>query len=667
MCRTLRTVAAVVLVGIIMFCAIIICQNVGKTLRVDITDQKLYTLSDGTKAILAELNQPLKLKLYYTKTATRKARDEIRYYNNYFYFVQALLEEYTRTAKGMISLQMIDPRPFSAEEEEALRYGLRRFPITEEENFFFGLVLQTQFGVVKAIPFFSPDRQNFVEYDISHLIDTAITREKRRIGILSSLPMMGEDVSGYMAALRKMQGQPPRPPWTIVRQLQQQYDVKEIETDTEDINDIDTLLVIHPKDLAEKTLFAIDQFVLKGGRAIICVDPRCIADSTADPMGRQTGEPTSDLNNLLRTWGMEMLENTFAGDPTLALDVQLERDERPQKLIGFLSLTRECTNTDNIVTAHLNDVRLLFAGALQKTTSPEEEVSSAQNQIIPLLQTTNSGNTWKVAGPWDWIRINPKTMMTYFREGTEPVVMSYLITGRFKSNFPDGIEIPDDSDKESDEEADENKADDQTPEEKDRKKVTGLAEASTDCAVIVFSDVDFISDIERVAYQSTIFGKATISNNSDLLLNAIEYLGGSGELIAIRSRGSFRRPFKVVVEIREEAEKETAEEIRRRNAELEILRKELENIVASAKEGEESIVAASIEKKRREAALKVRKAEGELVEVQRKRFNKIEQLRSLLQNINTWATPAGTLIIAIFLSIRRSVLRRRYVSHASDA
>ncbi|MHC4259682.1 MAG: GldG family protein, partial [Planctomycetota bacterium] len=153
---TFRTIAGVVLVGIITFCAIIICQDIGRTLRVDVTELKLYTLSDGTKSILAKLNQPLKLRLFYTKTATRKARDEIRYYNNYFYFVQSLLEEYTRAAKGMIKLDIIDPRPFSDEEEEALRYGLRRFPISEEENFFFGLVLQTEFGVVKTIPFFSP-------------------------------------------------------------------------------------------------------------------------------------------------------------------------------------------------------------------------------------------------------------------------------------------------------------------------------------------------------------------------------------------------------------------------------------------------------------------------------------------------------------------------------
>jgi ABC-type uncharacterized transport system involved in gliding motility auxiliary subunit len=667
--RTLRTIAGLILIGVITCCAIFICQGLGKGLRIDITDQKLYTLSDGTKKILGKLNQPLKLRLYYTRTAARKAPDQIRYYNNYFYFVRALLEEYAKAAKGMVKLEVIDPRPYSDEEEEALRYGLRRFPMPDEEIFFFGLVLQTEFGVIKTIPFFAPARQNFVEYDISQLIDTAITREKKRIGILSSLPVMGEEVTGYMAWLMQQQNQQPAQPWIIVRQLQQQYEVKKIETDANDIKDVDTLLVIHPKELAEKTLFAIDQFVMRGGRAIIFVDPRCMADNPRRMPGQMgpSTNPTSDLNTLLRTWGVEMPGDRFAGDRSLALEGPGE-DGRVHRFIGFLALTDKCLSTDNIITANLEQVRVLFAGALQKVTSGESE---KENQIVPLLQTTNRGNTWRVAGPWDWIRINWETMMGYFTEGIEPVVVSYLITGRFKSAFPEGIEVPDESDMSDEDEAEKEEDDSQAGGESEEKtltkKLTGLKEASTDCAVIVLSDVDFISDIEPVAYQNTIFGKATVSNNSDFLLNAIEYLAGSSDLIGIRSRGDFQRPFVVVREIKARAEEETAQEIARRNAEIEALRRELEAMVSKAKKGEESIVAASVEKKRREAALKIRKAERELKDIRKKRFEKIDQLGSLLQNLNTCVAPAGTLLIAVFLSIRRSVLRRRYVSHASDA
>jgi ABC-type uncharacterized transport system involved in gliding motility auxiliary subunit len=648
-------------VGIIMFCGIIISQRIGERLRVDMTDQGLYTLSQGSRSILGKLNQPLKLKLYYTKTAARKAPDQIRFYNNYYYFVESLLKEYARAGKGVVELEVIDPRPFSDEEEEALRHGLRRFPITEEENFFFGMVLQTEFGVVKTIPFFSPERQNFVEYDISHLIDTAITREKKRIGVLSSLPVMGEEQGGYMSQLRRMQGLPPTPAWTVVSHLRQQYNVRKVETETDEIKDVDILLVIHPKNLSEKTLFAIDQFVLKGGRAIVCVDPRCFADNASNPLQQQGSTPSSDLNRLLRTWGVEMLAGSFAGDRSIAMFTQVNRNERLQKLIGYLQLSRECINRENVITAHLNEVRLFFGGVLRKTAEAGQEDGGGQNEVTALLQTTEKGNSWQEAGPWDWIRINPEQMMKYFVEGKEPVVMGYLIKGSFKSSFPDGIEVADESGKD-DSASDSNDA----GAEKEPKRLTGLAEASSDCAVIVFSDVDFISDM--VAYRDTMFGmKVAVANNSDLMLNAIEDLGGSGELIGIRSRGNFQRPFVVVEEIRREAEQATAAEVAKLNEEKGRLEAELQQVVASAKRGQEDIVAKSFFDKQHALEVKIFEMQRELKEVEKKRFERIEKLGSMLQNINTWAAPAVILLIALILGIRRSVLRRWYVSHASDA
>jgi len=659
--RSVRAIIAVILVGVIAFSAISICQNSGKGLKLDITEQRLYTLSDGTRAIVGKLNQPLKMRLYYTRTAARKGPDQIRFYNNYYYFVQTLLEEYADAAKGMINLEVIDPRPFSDEEEEALRYGLRRFPITEEENFFFGLVLQTQFGVVKTIPFFSPNRQSFVEYDISHLIDTAVTRQKKRIGILSSLAVMGDDVTGYMARMMQMQGKRPKPAWGFVDHLRQQYEVSKVETNTADINDVDILLVIHPKKLEEKTQFAIDQFVLKGGRAIVCVDPRCFMDNPQRPPGQMMGgdDPSSNLSQLMQTWGVEMGDGEFAGDRELAMLAQVEQNQGLKKLIGYLNLGRDSVNTESVITANLNQVRVFFAGGLRKAATTGENGVASENEIVPLLQTTNRGNLWRVEGPWDWIRIVPEKFMRYFQDGTEPVVISYLVKGKFKSAFPGGIVLP--------AEPSEGKDGAEGPRpEKGPKRLTGLEEASTGCAVVVISDVDFISDM--VAYTDTMFGmKMPVGNNSDLLLNAIDELSGSNELIGVRSRGNFQRPFVVVDEIRAEAEKATAEEIASKNADIAVLQQELDAIVASAKKGDEGIIAASIMAKRREAELKVHKAKAELRDVDRQRFEKIEQLGSMLRNVNVLAAPGAILLAAIVLSMRRRLLRRRYVSHASDA
>jgi ABC-2 type transport system permease protein len=651
--RTIRAILAVFFILVITFCAISICQTIGKSWKLDITEQKLYTLSDGTKAILNKLNQPIKVKLYYAKTAALKGPDQIRYFNNYYEFVKALLEEYAAQARGMIDLQVIDPRPYSDEEAEALRYGLKKFLITEEESFFFGLVIQTQFGVEKVIPFFSPDRQNFIEYDISYLIDTAITREKRKIGILSSLPVMGDDVSGYMAQLMRMQGQTPQPAWTFVEQLREQYDVKGIAADTNDINDIDILLVIHPKNLPEKTLFAIDQFVLKGGRTIICVDPYCLADRQMQMEMQKSEESSgSDLNRLLRTWGLEMPADTFTGDRSLAIKGTISQNQRPEKIIGFLELTPSCFNPDSAITARLNDVRVLLAGVLNKVDVSEKSGNTIERR--PLLMTTDKGNTWTISSPYELAMLNPSQLMNKFVDGNEPVVMGYLVTGKLKSSFPDGIEI-------------ETQPEDPNKKEKIKKHITGPMEASEDCAVAVFADVDFISDL--AAYQRSFFGfgKNVVGDNSALMLNTIEELSGSSELISIRSRGNFRRPFIKVDEIEKQAEAETAAEEAKINAEIAGFQKELNNILASAKQGQEGVIGSSILQKKKEVELKIHQAQRQLRNVKMKRRERIEHLGNTLRNFNMLTAPTVILIIAVALAIRRSVRKRHYISHASDA
>lgn len=654
-----RGIIGVVFVLIITFCAISICQNVGRSLKVDVTEQNLYTLSDGTKAILSKLNQPVKVKLYYATTAVLKGPDQIRYFNNYYQFVKTLLEEYASEAKGMIDLQIIDPRPFSEDEVQALRYGLQRFPITEEESFFFGLVVQAQFGVEKVIPLFAPDRQSFVEYDISYLIDTAITRQKTKIGILSSLPVMGSDVSDYMAQMMQMQGQRPKQAWTLVEQLRRQYEVKGIADDVDDIKDVDILLVIHPKDLPEKTLFAIDQFVLKGGRAIVCVDPHSFADAP-DQMAMQRGEPpsqNSDLNRLLYNWGVEMPPKTIAGDRNLALKASIMEDQRPQQIIGFLGLTTQCFNPDSAITADLNQVRLLFPGILK-----EIEEGGIKIDRRPLLLTTNIGNSWTLSSPYELMMLNPSQLMQEFVDGTEPVTMGYLLTGKFKSSFPEGIEV--------EVKTDEGKSSDETEEQGKEKKsvkkrVTGITEATENCTVAVFSDVDFISDM--VAYQRTFIGSIAVGDNATLMQNTIDELRGSGDLISIRSRGNFSRPFVVVDNIEKQAERATAAEEGRINAEIESFKNELNNIIASAKDGEEDIVGSSIIQKKKDLELKLHDAQRKLRGVKMKKREQIERLGDILQNFNMLMTPAIILIIAIVLGVRRSIRKRHYISHASDA
>jgi len=664
--RTIRAIIGAVFILVIAFSAISICQNIGKSWKADVTDQKLYTLSDGSKAILAKLHQKVVIKLYYAKTAALKGPDQIKFFNNYYEFVRSLLEEYVAAAKGMVELQVIDPRPYSADEVDAMQYGLRRFSITEEESFFFGLVVRTPFGVEKAIPFFSPDRQNFVEYDISYLIDTAITRQKKRLGIMSSLSVMGQDISPYMAQMMRMQNKRPEPPWTIVEQLRRKYDVTSVPTDVNEITDVDILLVIHPKELPEQALFAIDQFVLKGGKTIVCVDPHCMVDRPdrmAMQMGRMPSQ-SSGLNILLRNWGLEMPENTFAGDKSLMLQWPGGRNRRPENLISFLNLTPswKCFNSENVITAQLNQVNVLFAGVLKEVDVSDEQEAGSEVQRTPLIMTTNRGNSWTVSSPYELMLMNPKSLTDKFIVGDKPVHMAYLVTGRFKSSFPEGIEI----EVESGEEESSEEGKDPNDKGKITRRITGLKEATEVCALAVFTDVDFISDM--LAYRDFfVFGKVPNGDNAALMLNVIDDLGGSSDLISIRSRGNFRRPFVVVDKIEREAEAETARELAAIEAKIAGFNRELQSIIASAKEGQEEVVGSSILQKRRALELEIQRANSEKRVIQMKRRERIDSLGGKLQRANTLIAPAVILIIVVVVSIRRSIRKRHYISHASDA
>jgi ABC-type uncharacterized transport system involved in gliding motility auxiliary subunit len=551
--------------------------------------------------------------------------------------------------------------------------------MSEEENFFFGLVVQTQFGVEKTIPFFSPDRQNFVEYDISYLIDTAITKQKKKIGILSSLPVMGQDVSDYMARMMQMQGQQPEPPWTIVEQLKNKYEVKSVATDVNDINDVDILLVIHPKNLPEKTQFAIDQFVLKGGRTIVCVDPFCWMDRPQrNPMQMTQQDQSSNLDRLLRNWGLQMPANTFAGDRALAIEAPLSRNQRAEKVIGFLGLTADCFNKGSVISTNLNQVRLLFAGVLNEVDpSPKaagkpadanqpqgqkKSDESPQLERMPLLMTTNHGNFWRVSSPFEIMYPDPAKLMSSFIDGEEPVNMGYLVTGRFKSSFPEGIEVevaakdPNTKDK----------AGDPNKPKMVKQHITGLTEAKDECAVVVFSDVDFLTD--QLAYSQSIFGKIVVGDNSGLLLNAAEDLGGSGDLISIRSRGNFKRPFVVVDKIEQQAEKETADEIATINAQIDGFNQELQKLVAGSQEQDkQDVLGGAIVQKKRDVELRIHEAQRQLREIKAKQRERTDRLAQMLEVVNMAAVPGAVMLVAVGLGLWRSVRRRHYISHASDA
>jgi ABC-type uncharacterized transport system involved in gliding motility auxiliary subunit len=459
---------------------------------------------------------------------------------------------------------------------------------------------------------------------------------------------MGEDLSSYMAQMKMRQGQSVDQPWGVVKQLRTKYDVQEIPADANSIEDVDLLVVIHPKDLSQHTLFAIDQYVLKGNPAVFFIDPHCMVDQPkqANPYMQRPQNQSSDISPLLGAWGLKMDEMTFAGDPSLALPF----GRRSGKVIGYLGLSDECFNQDKVITAELDRLEVLFAGVLEETQT------DAEVERVPLVSTTERGNEWKVSSPYELgMQLNPSALMNKFVEGSEPVHMGYMITGQFKSAYPDGVEI------EKEIPAD-NSTDDpnETAEpEVITETVTGLKQSVENSSVAVFADVDMISDM--LAYGRSFFGGLAVRGDaSALVLNTLEDLSGSTELIGIRSRGEYEREFEVVEAIEAEAEKQTRAEENRINAEIQRFEQELNELLRTNQSQE--VIGSNIVERKKELDLKILQAQRELQDVKRRRRESIEQLGTNLANLNMFLAPGIILLVALVVWLVRAAKKQRYIN-----
>jgi len=668
--KTPRTVLAAVCIGVITLSTVLIARKCVGRSRMDLTQHRNYTLSEGTRKALGKLSQPIHLKLYYARVAAMKATEGIRYYNNYYLYVRSLLEEYADIAAGRLTLDLLDPRPFSDEEEEALRFGLKRFPLSDNESFYFGLVAETELGKDAVISFFEPDRQEFVEYDISKLIAEVVQRDKRKLGVLSSLPVMGSDMSPYMMQMMQMQGRTPEKPWSIVSHLRESYDVAGVPADTDAIpNDIDFLMVVHPKDLAPKTLFAIDQYVMAGGKLMAFVDPHCIQDQPEsdprNPYAAMSYQARSNLDALLAGWGVRMESGVIAADRALAVKATLQRGAPPAALATFLELNDECVNPDEVIAAKLHSVRVLFPGVLRR-------VPDAETTVTPLLTTTERGGTWRPAGSYELAMPNPDAIMRNVTEAGEPLMLACRITGRLKTNFPEGLPAEagaEDADQADDagevEGASEAEAGSDTDAEtEEEEKAEPLKESSPDAVVLVFSDVDMMTDM--LAYQQSFFGLAQVGDNASVVLNALDYLSGSGDLIAIRSRGRFSRPFEVVDAIEREAEEATAAQVEAINAKIASHQDKLRKLGTSATEETMKVIQSTALAERKKIQEEIRQAQKELRHLNAGKREKIEALQATLQTRNMVWAPTAVLIIAIALALLRYIKAKRYAARRAQ-
>ncbi len=629
--RGLRSGSGILAAAALALGLIIISNNLLTGLRLDLTENRLFTLSPGTVNIITALEEPVSLDFY----LSRKTMADFPQLVNYAGRVRDLLEEYAAKSGGKISLSVIEPEPFSEEEDQAVASGLKGVSVTAAgDRAYFGLVGVNSTDDEANIPFFQVSRETALEYDITKLIHNLANPSKRVVGVMSALPLFGDPARG--AAER----------WAVIDVMEEFFEVRNLGTAAERIDeDVDVLMVAHPRGFSERTLFAIDQYLLGGGHALLFVDPLAEADSQEpDPANPYVlPDMASSLNVLLEGWGLEVLEDKIATDVNLAMRVQTQGARGPQEsnYLPWLRLDEANFNQQDFSTSELKLAHLGTAGVIER-----REDAAAEVEVTPLLQTTSEA--MKMERDLVFFQRDPNVMLANFKSEDTPLVLAARVSGTAPSAWPDGL--PD--------AAEEPGAADDTATDTAQNAGETRQEGRVD--VVLVGDSDILADRFWIRKQN-FFGveiPQSIANNGDFVVNTLDNLAGNTDLISLRSRGEFSRPFVVVENIRRRAEAR----FRAREQELQERLQETERkILQLQQESGESELLLSAEQaaeidRFRQQQVATRK---ELRAVQHELQKNIESLGVRLKFINIGLAPLLIASIAVIAGVSRTRRKTR--------
>lgn len=604
--------------------------------RLDLTQEKAYTLSPGTRAILRKLDTPVTIRLYFSQA--EGAMPQTVFLKNYGKKVEDLLAEYKEVAKGKLRIEKYDPQPDSDAEDSARLNGVDGQMLPNGDRFYLGLSVSMLDSKV-AIPFLDPNRERLLEYDLSRAITQVVTPEKPVVGIMSPLPLFGMPSNPMMQRM----GQQGQEPWAFVNELKNDFNVKRVEMDTDKIpDDVKVLAVVHPRDITEKAQYAIDQFVLRGGKLIAFLDPLPITDSREqNQMFGSIPNSGSSLDKLLKAWGLGFDTAKVVAD--MNFKVQLGgRGGRAQDAPAFLSVNPLGIDTNDIVTSQIDNVWLPFAGAFTGTPAEglKESVllhSTKESQLVDGFMANLSG----------------ENVIKEFKPSGTAYALAVRLTGKFKTAFPNGKP----EEKKEDEKKDGEKKDEKPAE---KKPDDSLKASKQETTVILVGDADMLYD--RVAFQQvqTLFGPALTPANGNLSFaqNAIEQLAGDSNLIAVRSRASQYRPFTLVKKMQAEAEANYRSKIKELEDSLAETQRQLNELQQKKEKGQRFILSPE----QQQAVENFRKKEAEVkikLKDERKKLRRdIDSLENRLKWFNIAAMPllvsASGLTLAFYKRKRTS-------------
>ena len=596
-----------------------------KSVRFDLTEGQLYTLSNETQKIISELESPVSLKLYFSEKATT----ELPGLRTYAHRIKELLQEYEGLANGNILLEFVDPIPFSENEDEASSAGLQGIPVgVRGDEIYFGLVGKNNRDGEEVISFFQPDKEPFIEYELTKLIYNLSKSKLPVVGVISGVNINGG--FDYRAQQRQ-------PAWVVMQQVEDLFDVRMLADDLDEIDsEVDILLLVHPKELEPQALFAIDQFVMKGGRTLVFIDPFAETDQPPAPMA--TAGRRSDMAFLLATWGLKLQEDNIVGDFANSLVVNMGGGANPTRHIALLGLDVTAFNQDDVVMAGLESINMSSVGIL-------EQLDTATTKITPLIMSSEESQPL-LSDRLNTLQ-NPESLMDDFIPTNIRYMLAARVTGMAQSAYPEGLEVEESVEQDAE-------RSDETPNMM-KRLLTPETIKNENINVIVVADTDLLTDRLWVQVQQ-FFGERVVSpwaDNSGFLVNALDNLSGNEDLINIRSRGRFSRPFTKVESLRRNAEEEFSAQQEVLQEQLEITETKLLELEQLRGDDDSAILS-----KEQELALTQFQAEKikirkELRDVQHQLDRDIESLGTELKLINIFLIPVLLTILIIVIRLFR--------------
>lgn len=612
--------------AVVSFMAVNIFANTTfRGIEVDLTHENLFTLSDGTREILKKIDEPLTVRMFVSKRLVELNPAHATYADR----VRQLMERYVDLSDGKIRLELYSPEPFTDEEDLAVAFGLQGIPLDNAGDLgYYGLVATNSVDDLERIAYLSPERETFLEYDLSKMIFKLARGKKPLVGVIAGLPISGGPrVQGGQA-------------WAFVDQVREFFDVTTLAvSDTTIPAGVDELLIVHPKGINDQLMYAIDQFVLKGGKALVYVDPNSEIDVA---MVRGQGNVgRSEFDKMLNAWGVQLEDGKVLGDLEHArrVNVNVRGQTAVTDYVTWLSILPRYFKSDDAITADLQRITFASPGILKS-------IKDKGTTLVPLIESSPQSMEIDVSK----IRVNPDVVSLFreFKPSGENKILAARVIGKPSSAFPDGPPA--------------------RPEAAaalptDPKPEDHIAKAANDVGIVVVADVDMLN--EQFWMQSRqLFGQTfsvPFANNADFAVNALENLSGGTALMSLRARTEAVRTFTYVDDVRKVAERQFRDKEQELAKQIDTIKTELANLLNREQSGGEMLIGPADKAKAEEYRREMVRLRKELRNVQYELRKDIDDLDALLKFINIAAIPLLLGLIAlVWLLIGRTRRARRY-------